>query len=199
MKLLQKLLATTLVVMAGTAYATVLDFNSVSTQFWIDNYSESGFNFSRTFGDGMGTMADPVSYWNGNGTGNLLTWTNIGSDSGFTLTSGSNQNFSLASFDYGNGYVAGNDNPTQFIVTGTTGLGGTVSAVIDHSGLGIGTYDFGTGWDNLTSVTFDAVGASNRAIFDNIVVNAAQVPEPATLALLGLGLFGFAATRRRKL
>lgn len=198
MKLLKKLLAIAFLLGSNMAGATVLNFNGVSNQFWINNYGESGFSFARSFGDGMGTLAVPVSYWNGNGTGRLLTWSNIGNDSGFTLTNAANQNFSLASFEYGNGYVAGNANPTQFIVTGTYGTGGTITATIDHSVFGIYTYNFGAGWNNLSSVAFDAKGSNNRAVFDNINVNSVQVPEPASIALLGLGLLGFAAVRRSK-
>ncbi len=63
-------------------------------------------------------------------------------------------------------------------------------------------------WTNLASVRFTTSGGANAGYngsgshfaLDNLTVNEAigVVPEPATLAIVGLGLFGFAAARRRK-
>lgn len=48
--------------------------------------------------------------------------------------------------------------------------------------------------------TTNASSGGFYATFDNVTISDSRsIPEPGTLALLGLGLAGFAATRRRKL
>lgn len=53
-----------------------------------------------------------------------------------------------------------------------------------------------------TTLRFTDVSGNNTVsidgLIDNVSVNANAVPEPASLALLGLGVAGFAASRRRK-
>ena len=56
-------------------------------------------------------------------------------------------------------------------------------------------FAFDASWTGLTSVEVTTTG-HNGAI-DNIHVTPATIPEPATVALLGIGLAGLAARMRR--
>lgn len=115
-----------------------------------------------------------------------------GTGGGFEITSTtSGELFSLVSFDgrtrHGNppsvtvrGYDAANllvGSAEVFTLTGT-----------------IATYTLPSSFTSLSRVTF-----SNHSDpeFDNIVLTAAAVPEPATLGIAGVGAIGLLARRRR--
>ncbi|HUW38690.1 MAG TPA: PEP-CTERM sorting domain-containing protein [Rhodocyclaceae bacterium] len=94
--------------------------------------------------------------------------------------------------------------------TVTALLGGSVIEMLSHATDSNG-HDFftitGITFDQIQLSSLDATGAASYAFVDNIqyspVVtnpnpNPSNVPEPATLALLGLSLLGLAASRKRK-
>jgi hypothetical protein len=43
----------------------------------------------------------------------------------------------------------------------------------------------------------DTIGANNTGVITNLINNYQTVPEPMTLALLGIGLAAFGVSRRR--
>ncbi len=203
MKLNQLVSAALLALGAAAANAAVIDFNdNPDNVFWVKSVTSDGFVATEQNSDfgspPMGT-AIVFSTTQSNGTVHLNSWTNVSSDSVWTLTSQSGSAFSLQAFDFGSGYAKAVDAVSKLTLTGTLASGGTVSQVFDLSSQSFQTLLVNASFSGLSSVTFDAYGPNNRAAYDNIVVNSVStVPEPANLALFGLGLAAVAAVARRK-
>jgi PEP-CTERM motif len=79
--------------------------------------------------------------------------------------------------------------PTDQLLGGSSSTGGTTWKQLAFNGAGISSVKLkGTGSGGLDDLSFNVAAASA----------ASDVPEPAALALVGLGLLGVAASRRRK-
>ncbi|MEP4889935.1 MAG: PEP-CTERM sorting domain-containing protein [Aliiglaciecola sp.] len=187
---------------AGTASAAIINFNGgAESDFTIDELVTKNFIVTG-ISDGLGYLApdrigtdvsNPI--FRGKNY-SLLTWTNSGFESGFTLATDNGDLFSLESFQSGNGYL-----DDSFAVSSLT-LNGLLSdgSSISESFSSLGKINLSTMWDNLVSVEFIAYGENNRAYWDSIryerfAAPVVSVPEPSTLLIFTLSLLAITSRK----
>jgi hypothetical protein len=200
--LVKTMMVTALVTLAAVANATtVIDFeDNPSGTYWVPSVQSNGYVATENNNEGgspMGTNFAVDGSGPSNGTVHLDSWTNNSSDSVWTLTKLDGSAFSLSAFDFASGYLNGGSQVSSLTLNGITANGGTVSQNFLINQGDFQTLTVSSGFVNLLNVRFDAYGSSNRAAYDNIVVDAATVPEPTSVALIGLSLLGFVASRRK--
>lgn len=218
--MLRPLIFTSLLSVCGLANAVVLTFDEIAGQETIQTSIDSGgyhfvSNHMHTYGSaGWDLVAS-------NGT------THLGYESGrgapITMTRQDGGTFSLLSLDASEFYPNnGGDRPNaQYLsILGTwlDGATATYELVLDSvfaDGTG-GVVDFEhftlpALFTNVSSIVFTGMrfeGRDGGFAIDNLDVetggvvvtppDSTHVPEPGTLALLGMGLLGMGAARRRK-
>ncbi|WP_294329641.1 PEPxxWA-CTERM sorting domain-containing protein [uncultured Sphingomonas sp.] len=186
--------------MSAPADAATVTFNNQSTSYFVPSVTDAGYVFTST-ADGFGVNNNHL--WPTNGTMHLMSWTNGGSTSGFTMQALNGAAFSLGTFDLGGGYANGSYAVSKVVVTGLNGTSSFTrefKSGVDFANAAFSTLDLGG--LTATQFTFTAYGASNRASFDNFTISApgaGGVPEPASWAMMigGVALAGGALRRHR--
>lgn len=182
------LLTTFLAATSFAASATVIDFNGVtgnSNSSYGTQYQEEGFQLNA---ERLATIRpDDTSRY----TGSTSFFDNY-VNGVTTLKKIDGSAFSIDSIDLdGFNRLAANVTFTATLLNNTQ----TSTTFTTDASYGLQTFVFSSAFDNVKSVSWTQ--ASPYHSFDNIVVGAAQVPEPGTVAVFGLGLLAFTAARRK--
>ncbi len=145
----------------------------------VESYNEAGFTFS---GDAASPFL-PLDGIGSGGSGGLFVLAN----SLLTLTASSGGLFTLQSLDFGLFDLQDTTASPSLLIEGLRADSSLLSQTLPLGGL----TSFGfANWTGLQEVRFSA---NTDFVLDNV----SAVPEPASLALVALGIAGLAVTRRK--
>lgn len=183
--------------LSGAAEATVVKFENILSggqtyEYFSGTRTVDGMVFSANNSYFMQNYHTLDSYAPVDPTGSLFTYSGIP----ITMSQANNALFSLSSFDAG---VYLNQPGATVNFSGLLGNGNVITQSFFVSANAFTTFAFSSAWTSLQQVTFTMTNTSYIQ-YDNIVVNAAAIPEPSSLALmmLALGILAVATRRARR-
>lgn len=154
-------------------------------------YAEDGF-LIKTSSLPLSIAGSQTNHWVGSSTGHLRVVNGL-----IELVRADNGLFNLDSIDLSILASYGTSPAVQFNAYNASNVLVSTASFLPTT-FGLSTFTFGSGFDGVSRVTWNqGSGEGSAHQFDNIRIDTNQVPEPGTMALLGLALVGFGASRMR--
>lgn len=182
---------------AGATTVTFSEFAHDDPYTLLNPITSGGFIFtnSRNSSDGLGIWGRNTSYQAD--PGNAAVFVNYGYTT-TTMAQVGGGVFDFISIDLADAHNSGICSTIEFIFKYSDGGSANQSVTLDHA-IGLQTFVFNqTGLDSISWRTIQGDNGWNQ--FDNVVTDeggqGSEVPEPATLCLLGLGLVGLLYRRK---